>query len=130
MTATCAPSCASAWQKRCPSPPLPPVTQPRPSGPSLLSFNANALSHRRHSHLSDTLPHHPSDPATSTVTQQLVQMVRRTTVAFLVAPSSRPLLGLIWSFSGVSRLIFGRDIQSSRHFASEHVAGREPMPVI
>src|SRR5262249_36065483 len=26
MTATCAPSCASAWQMRCPSPPLPPVT--------------------------------------------------------------------------------------------------------
>src|ERR1700722_15590397 len=26
MTATCAPSCASAWQIRCPSPPLPPVT--------------------------------------------------------------------------------------------------------
>src|SRR5271168_3126682 len=26
MIATCAPSCASAWQMRCPSPPLPPVT--------------------------------------------------------------------------------------------------------
>jgi hypothetical protein len=28
--------------------------QPRPSGPSLLSFNANALPHRHHSHPFDT----------------------------------------------------------------------------
>jgi hypothetical protein len=32
------------------------------------------------------LPRHPIDPATSSVTQQLILMVRRTTVIFLVAP--------------------------------------------
>src|SRR5205807_4871731 len=47
MTATCAPSWASAWQMRCPSPPLPPVTSatmPFRSIASLLSCECTVAS--------------------------------------------------------------------------------------
>src|SRR4051794_11785068 len=44
MMATCAPSCASAWQIRCPSPPLPPVTSVTTPFRSIASFlHVNAL---------------------------------------------------------------------------------------
>jgi len=54
--------------------------QPRPSGPSLPSFNATLLN-RRHSNPFDTLPRHPFNPAASSVTQQWMRAQRQLRVA-------------------------------------------------